>query len=255
MLEGRAHTRLRQGQAALGVQIPWYCPDMVEFLGYTGFDWIFIDAEHGVIGPESCQHMVRACNLTGMTPIVRVPDKDPGTILVYLESGALGIIAPHINTADDARAMVAASKYAPLGKRGAGSTTRAANYGLTQTAAKYFAEANEHIILVALVEERAGIENLDDILSVEGVDAVAIGPGDLAMSMGLPGQSTHPEVQKLIGDAEARIIASGKILTPVVMDAVAAQSAVARGAGLVAISITALLSNATHAVLEAARIT
>ncbi len=250
MLENRIKQKMADGQAVYGIYLQWACPDLVEFFGHLGFEWVFIDAEHGIIGRESCADLVRACHVTGMTPVVRVPENNVGTILGYLETGALGIIVPHINTAADARAAVDAVKYAPIGRRGAGSTTRAANYGLTQTPSEYFHQANEAVLVSALVEEIEGVNNLAEILAVEGVDIVGIGPGDLSMSMGLPGQPNHPAVRKLVDAAEARIAASGKTLDAVVTTADQAREAVSRGALMVAMSVASLLSGAGRTFLR-----
>jgi 2-keto-3-deoxy-L-rhamnonate aldolase RhmA len=244
ILHNPVKKKLAQGEVVHGILLPWSSPDVVEFCGHLGFEWVFIDAEHSPIGLPECTELVRACNVVGLVPVVRVPENNQATILGYLETGAMGIIAPHINTAADAQALVDAVRYSPLGKRGAGSGTRAANFGVTQTAPEYFQRANEVTMVSALVEEEEGVRNLDEILAVEGVDAVGIGAGDLAMSMGLPGQADHPDVQKLVDDAEARILASGKVLDAVVRDAAGARLAVARGAQMVAVSVAALLGSA-----------
>ncbi len=253
MLENRLKRKVAAGGVAYGVNLAWPCPDLIEFFGHLGFEWVFIDAEHGIIGRESCADLVRACHVTGMTPVVRVPENNVGTILGYLETGALGIIVPHINTAADARAAVDAVKYAPIGRRGAGSTTRAANYGLTQTPSEYFHQANEAVLVSALVEEIEGVNNLAEILAVEGVDIVGIGPGDLSMSMGLPGQPNHPAVRKLKEEGEAKILASGKPLNYVVGDAAGARAAAARGARIIFVGLTNLLGSAGRDFLNAVR--
>jgi 2-keto-3-deoxy-L-rhamnonate aldolase RhmA len=253
MLDNPVKRMIKRGDPAFGVYISWPSPDLVEFCGHLGFDWVFIDAEHGCIGREMCADMVRACNLVGLVPIVRVPESNPGTILSYLETGALGIIVPHVNGAADARAAVNSIRYAPEGNRGAGSTTRVSNYGLTQTAAEYFRKANEELLVITLVEEVEGIRNLEAILGVQGVDAAAIGPGDLANTLGLPGQPGHPEVQALVTVAEAKIIASGKALVPVCKDANDVRAAVDRGAKMPFVSAASLLAGAGRALLAEVR--
>jgi 2-keto-3-deoxy-L-rhamnonate aldolase RhmA len=253
MQENRAKKKMAAGEVAWGVMVPWDSPDMVEFFGHLGFDWIFIDSEHAVIGPETCQDLVRACQLSGMTPIVRVYENSEGTILRYLETGALGIIVPHVNTAEDAQAAVNAVKYWPIGRRGAGSTTRAANYGLTQTATEYFAQANEQLLVVALIEEYRGIEKLDEILAVEGLDGIAIGPGDLSMSMGMPGQASHPDVQKLLLDATKRSKVAGKFVSATVGDAASARASADNGAQLIFTSVPSLLGSAGREFLGAVK--
>lgn len=249
MLENRVKKKIAAGETAYGVMVSWDCPDLVEFIGHLGYDWIFIDAEHGIIGPETCQDLARACNLSGMTPIVRVPDKREGTILRYLETGVQGVILPHINTADEASAAVEAIKYGPIGRRGAGSTTRAANYGLTQTPTEYFARANEQVMISAIIEDIIGIRNLDEILGIDGIDTLAVGSGDLAMSLGLPGQVGDPEVQRLTIDAEDRIVRAGKILDVVIGDAAGARESWERGSRMICISTGALLGRAARTFL------
>ena len=249
MLNNPVKEKVSRGEPSFGVAIAWPAPDLVEFCGYLGFEWAFIDAEHGTIGRESCEAMVRACTLGGMVPVVRVPEINAATILGYLETGALGIIVPHVNSAAEARAAIRAIRYAPLGTRGAGSGTRAARYGLTQTASEYFAHANETILVQLLVEEIEGIRNLDEILAVPGVDVVGIGPGDLSMSMGFPGQPSHPDVQAAVLEAEARIVASGLALDAVVRDVAGALEVMQRGATMIAVSAATLWGNAGRAFL------
>jgi 4-hydroxy-2-oxoheptanedioate aldolase len=254
MLDNPVKKKIERGEAAYGIMVAWPSPDIIEFCGHLGFEYVFIDGEHGSIGRETCEALVRACNLVGMVPIVRVPENNPTTILSYLETGALGIIVPHVNTAAEARAVVNAVKYNPIGKRGAGSTTRVANYGLTQTPSEYFRRANEELLAIALVEEITGYRNLEEILAVEGLDAVSTGPGDLAMSMGLPGQSGHPEVQKLNDEAEARIAASSKVLNVTVKDGAEARASRLRGARLIEVNVPNFLRVAGREYLSQAKV-
>ena len=253
MISNPLKEKLARGETAYGALVGWPGADMPEFLGFLGFDWIFIDAEHGTIGRESCEAMVRACNVAGVTPIVRVPANDRAMILGYLETGAMGIIVPHVNTAEDARAAVAAVRYLRPGKRGAGSTSRAAHYGLTQPASDYFRQANDAILLMIVIEEAEGVANLEEILAVAGIDAVAVGPGDMALSMGYPGQSNEPAVRRLVEEAEARLARATQAMVTVVGDAEEARAAVNRGADMIIISAARLLSSAAHTFLESAR--
>ncbi len=253
MLDNRVKKKIQAGEVAYGVMVAWPSQDIIEFCGHLGFDYVFIDAEHGSIGRETCEALVRACNLVGMTPIVRVPENNPSVILSYLETGALGIIVPHVNTAADARALVSAVKYAPLGKRGAGSTSRVANYGLTQTPSEYFRRANEETMAIALVEEITGFRNLDEILAVEGLDAISTGPGDLAMSMGLPGQSSHPDVQKINDETEARIAASKVILNVTIKDGADARASRLKGAKMIEVNVANFIRSAGRDFLTLAK--
>jgi len=179
---------------------------LVEFCGHLGFEYVFIDGEHAGVGIETCQHLVRAAHGVGMGVVVRVPSHDPSVILGYLETGAFTIVVPHVNTPAQAAAAVAAGRYPPAGARGAGSASRAANYGLTQTAAEYFVRANTEVLIIPLIEDIRAVDNVRDILAVPGVEAIDIGPGDLAASVGFPGHPDHPEVTPRI----ARVISAAK---------------------------------------------
>ena len=119
MRENRLLKMFGEGRLAVGATPPFVSPEAVEFMGIVGFDFVFLDAEHDAIGPETCQALVRAAELTGIEPLVRVPANNPQTILSYLETGALTVQIPHVNTAEEAHLAVQAVKYPPLGIRGA----------------------------------------------------------------------------------------------------------------------------------------
>jgi 4-hydroxy-2-oxoheptanedioate aldolase len=184
----------REGRMAVGITPPFQTPEAVELVGLAGFDFVFVDGEHTPLTPESCQALVRAAQLVEIEPVVRVPSNDPAVILSYLEVGTLTIQVPHVNTADDARRAIAAVRYPPRGVRGAGSTTRAADYGLRRGAADYFAWADEQTLMIPQLEEPIAVRNVDEIAAVEGLEALFIGSGDLALTMGYPGQRAHPDV-------------------------------------------------------------
>lgn len=246
MIENRCKEKIAAGQPAFGFWLHFPSPELVEFMGFLGLDYVVIDAEHFAFGRETAQSLVRAAQLTGMTPIARVPKNDQELILGYLETGVLGVIVPHTNTAEDAQAAVRAVKYAPLGKRGAGSMARAANYGLTQRPPEYFEEANRQTMVIPLVEEEEGFHNLDEILAVEGLDIIDLGPGDLAMSLGLPGQSNHPRVVEMMEKARAQIRASDKALGATVRTAQAAKKAAAEGALWIDFDLKGVLSQSVR---------
>jgi 4-hydroxy-2-oxoheptanedioate aldolase len=203
--QNRLREKIQRRDTAYGVLVAWPSPEMVEFFGHLGFDYVFLDGEHGNIGPENLTHLVRACDVSGAVPIVRVPENNPATILRYLETGVLGVIVPHISTVEQAEAAVAAARYGPVGFRCVAQSTRRANYGLTQSTKEYLDWANENILVNIMIEDREGISNLDDILKVEGVDVVTFGPGDLAIDLGYPGEPEHPEVQRVMNEADRRI--------------------------------------------------
>jgi len=252
MRANQTKAKIQAGKAAYGFHTAFPSADLVEFCGHLGFEWCWLDAEHSPLGLEFAVNLVRACETAGIVPMVRVSANDPAHILGYLEIGMMGVIVPHVNTVEDAKRVVDAVRYAPAGRRGAASQ-RAANYGLTQSPVEYYAQANREIVVTPLIEEHEGFENLPKILEVEGVDAIGLGPADLAMSLGLPGQRDHPKVQALVKRAEDQVVASGKALDMVVTGVEDARQAVARGGRLISIGIHTLLRQVGRGFLEGVR--
>jgi 4-hydroxy-2-oxoheptanedioate aldolase len=210
--------KLAAGQAATIVAPLGSSASLVEMLGYFGFDGVFIDCEHGPSGWEDVEHMVRAAELAGYSAVVRVPDHAEATITRALDRGAAGIQVPHVNSAAEALAVVQAAKFAPLGHRG-WSGGRAA-YGVDATS--FSKHANEQTLVAAMLEETQALDNLDELLRVEHIDVFFVAPGDLAQSMGLPGETSHPHVTAAIDDALRRIRAAGRVsgtlTTPAMLD-------------------------------------
>jgi 4-hydroxy-2-oxoheptanedioate aldolase len=156
----------------------------------------------------------------------------------------MGIIIPHLNSAEEARAAVAATRYGPRGGRSAGSMTWVADFGLARSATEYFERADREIFVWAIVEELRAVSDLDRILAVEGLEVVGVGPGDLAMSMGFPGQPDHSDVRRAVEDIERRVVSSGKILMSLVSSPEQNRGAVERGARLIVTSATPLFAAA-----------
>ena len=186
MHPNKAKAKLAQGRIALGGQITFYAPPMVELFGALGFDWLFIDCEHGPMNESEIENLVRAAEAFDITPMARVPDGSAHTILRYLDRGIMGIIAPHIGTRAEAEALVKACRYYPEGLRSSAGAGRTNDYGLGRTREQYYEDSNREIMVIPLVESAEGVENIDAIASVPGVDAINLGPHDLNQSMGMP---------------------------------------------------------------------
>jgi 4-hydroxy-2-oxoheptanedioate aldolase len=227
---------LRRGEASHGVWLEWLDPDVIEVIGLVGFDYVMIDGEHTALDRVSSTELIRACDVVGITPIVRVREGLNSEILGYLELGAQGIYVPHVNSGAEAKAIVDAVKYAPMGHRGAGSA-RGVRYGLTQDPRDYLRQANDDTMVIALVEEPSGVTNLDQILAVPGIDVVGIGDGDLSHLMGHPGDRGHPDVRQVVDDAEARIVAAGKVFDSVVSSRAEALEALGRGSRMISLAL------------------
>ena len=204
MRTNRLKERLAAGETAIGPLLSFNSPELVEFCGLAGFDFVLIDAEHNLVGPENCQQLVRAAEVAEITPLVRVPKNDQVTILGYLETGVAGVMVPHVRTVEDAAAAVRAVKYPPEGGRSAAGSSRPAGYGLVQSAADYFRAANAQTMVIPLVEEVEGFRNLEAIGRTPGVDLLFLGDGDLAMDLGYPGERYHPAVRAVVEDAVRR---------------------------------------------------
>lgn len=185
--------------------------DSAEMIGMLGYDFCIVDTEHASFAPRDITNILRACALAEMPCIIRTPGLAAGYILSVLDSGAAGIQVPNIDTEAQAREMVAAAKYPPLGKRGFAPTTRAAGFGLAHSPAEYSDLANETVFTVAHCESRTGAENIDSILTVSGLDAIFVGPMDMSQSFGKVGQISDSEVTEAIESCLKKIAAAGKI--------------------------------------------
>ena len=154
-----------------------------EVMAHQNLDWLCIDMQHGLIDYDTALAMLQAISTTATTPFVRVPWNDSAIIMKMLDAGAYGVIVPMVNSRAEAEAAVAACRYPPQGIRSFGPIRAVYYAGLD-----YFAHANQELSCIPQIETTAALENLDEILSVEGVDAVYIGPMDLSISLGLPPQ-------------------------------------------------------------------
>ena len=182
----------------------------LEIMGNLGFDFIFIEGEHGAFSLKDIEEMCIAANALGVTVHARVPNIHPSTILRFLDRGVQGITGPHIRNRSDAEALAAACRFAPQGIRSF-YPSRLADYTFPDDVPSYMASANQEMWVTALLEDREAIEeNLQDILSVEGLDAVSIGYVDLSQSMGHPGDWKHPEVAGAMDNAWKQIAGAGK---------------------------------------------
>lgn len=212
MRENTLKAKIRSGKTVFGVMMNIASPALVELIGHLGFDWVFIDAEHGPMDVETCEQMVRAAEITGMTPMIRMPYPEPRLINKYLDTGAMGVLVPHFNSKERVEAMVQAAKYHPMGKRGAGSGTRAADFGLRFSATEYAAWANSETMMFGILEDKEVDQNLPEMLKVPGFDGVLVGTSDLSQSLGMPGQTKHPDVLAMADRFIKQVMASDKLL-------------------------------------------
>ena len=188
--------RLNAGQRVYGLINSIPVPLLVEMIGYAGYDFVILDLEHVGVNPQTLEDMIRAAECSGLTPLVRVPGVQPDTILRVLDAGAMGIVVPRVQDGEQAQQAVRASRYHPLGERGI-SGGRTTGFGALDLQT-YMAQANREIMVVAMIEDRAGVENIDAIAAVPGIDMILEGAIDLSQSLGVPGQAQHANVQAAI---------------------------------------------------------
>ncbi|AOB28109.1 MULTISPECIES: HpcH/HpaI aldolase family protein [Bordetella] len=190
----RLFAALRGRRPAYGTWAQMNSPEFCEIAASAGLDFVIVDMEHGSFGIESAVHMTRAAQLGGATALVRTPDASRTAIFKALDTGANGVLVPNVDSAEMAAAIVAASRYAPDGQRGACPCTRATAHGVTPWP-RHVEQARDHTFVAALIETPQGIANFERILDVPGLDAVALGPFDLSQALGLNGDWKHPDVQ------------------------------------------------------------
>lgn len=200
----RAKQRLQNGEVVTTIS-GLQSSDIIDFLGPIGFDAAWIECEHGPVDWDALGDMTRACDLWGMTSITRVNSNDPGLITRTLDRGSMGIVVPHVNSRESAEQAAQSAKYAPLGYRGMFGGRQSFGVG------DYFHQANDQTMVIVLLEEVEALENLDEILTVPDIDVFFVAPSDLSQTMGHIGNAEHPEVQKAIDDAIAKIVAAGKV--------------------------------------------
>lgn len=204
-----AVTKLKAGQVPAGFTIRFPSATIVEMMGSLDFDFAMFDSEHGPFTESDIEEMCRACDAVGLTPMARVPNIFPSTILRFLDRGIMGIMGPHVNTKEEAQQLVDACRYVPEGHRSFGSG-RGSNFGVRITRADYMKHFNENVIVIAQLEDVAVLDDLEGILSVEGIDFFNSGAQDIAQSLGLPGQGDHPEVKKFEQTVREAIYSAGK---------------------------------------------
>ncbi|WP_216322074.1 4-hydroxy-2-oxoheptanedioate aldolase [Deinococcus aestuarii] len=235
---------LRARELQVGLWLALADPYCAEVCAGAGFDWLLIDGEHAPNDVRSTLAQLQALAASPVAPIVRPPVGDTHLIKQYLDLGVQTLLVPMVETAEQARALVAATRYPPRGVRGVGSAlARASRWNRVP---EYVHRADDEICLLVQVESRRGLENLEEIAAVEGVEGVFIGPADLSASLGHLGNPGHPEVQGAIEQAIAAIVASGKAAGILSSDEAQAQGYIRLGCTFVAVGVdVSLLARAT----------
>jgi 2-keto-3-deoxy-L-rhamnonate aldolase RhmA len=203
--------KLQSGEAAAGCWLWLFSPMAAEIVAQAGYDCIMIDLEHGAGSIMDSVALMQAVAASGCAPLMRVPANDPVWVKRALDAGVEGVMIPAVSTAEEAIAAVRACRYPPEGERGmAVSVVRAADYGSDWR--NYLKRINGDLLVICQIETREGVDNVDAIAGVDGVDMLFIGPFDLSASLGYPGEPDHVEVRKAILRIEQAAARAGKLL-------------------------------------------
>lgn len=202
-------SRLESGERTIGTFQLVDSPVAAEVVGLAGYDFTILDQEHGPFSAETTMQLCMAAQGRGASPIVRVRENAAPEIQRALDVGAAGVEIPQISTGADARAAVDAARYDPLGERGLSPYVRAADYA---GGPEYTQRQNEEVTVVVHIEGTEGVENLEDVMAVEGIDVLFVGPYDLSQSLGIPGQVQDDAVVDMMEDVCARADSAGKVV-------------------------------------------
>ena len=251
MRENSVRQKIQAGQSVINGWLSIPSSYSAEIMGHAGFDAITIDLQHGMIGIDAALPMFQALSATPTIPLARVPWNDPAQIMRLLDTGAYGIICPMISTVEDAESFVMSCRYPPRGNRSFGPAR-----GLLYGGADYYPHADREMLAIGMIETAQGLDNLDQILAIEGLDGIYVGPNDLALALGCAPKSESDE--KVVVDAIAHICertrAANKIAGIFCSGGEAAARRIREGFQMVTPGNDgALLGNAARAALASAR--
>lgn len=230
---------LLRGETQIGLWLSSTTAYMAEIAATSGYDWLLIDGEHAPNTIQDLYHQLQAVASYASHPVIRPVDDNRSLIKQVLDIGTRTLLIPMVESAEQVKAIVSATRYPPLGVRGVGAgVARAARWGRVE---HYMARANDELCVLIQVETKTALENLDAILDVEGIDGVFIGPADLSASLGYPDNAGHPEVQQVIEQSIKRIRAAGKAAGFLAVDPEMAKKCLSWGANFVAVGVDTML--------------
>jgi 2-keto-3-deoxy-L-rhamnonate aldolase RhmA len=209
-MKNKVKSLLEQGKPTAGAWLQLTSPFSAEIMARAGFDWLIVDMEHAPGDFLNLASQLQAMGGTDCVPFVRAPWNDPVAIKRILDTGVMGVLIPYVNSAEEARNAVAACKYPPEGIRGVAGSPRAAYFG--QNSMDYLKDANDEILVIVAIETGEAVNNIGEILAVDGLDGIFVGPMDLATSMGHFGDPSQPEVQEAIATVAEKTLGADKFL-------------------------------------------
>lgn len=241
--ENKIKNMLREGKSVIGTFVKLTDPCTIEILALSGFDFIIIDNEHTAMSKESMVNLIRTSEISGIVPTVRVRENSAAEILQALDAGALGVQVPQVDNYQQARDVVDRVKYAPIGKRGFISSHRACGYG-SMDPIEYVNMTNDNTLIVSYCETAEGIKNLDEILRIDEIDVIFMGPNDLSQALGVIGQSNHPKVIEAMDYITKKTLAAGKTVGTIASDSAKALELIEKGIKYISLSSDIGLLNA-----------
>ena len=216
--DNRVIAAMNEGRVAYGFNLIFPSPHVVEILGMLDFDFVWLDGEHGPFTLENIEDICRTADAAGMTTIARVPDVNASTILRFLDRGVQGIYGPHIATKEDAQKLVDACYFGPQGQRSFGANRGTGYWHNIPDLKAYYQNCNDNMLVGALLEDQGSIDNIDEILAVDGIDYFGIGPNDFSQGIGYPGEPGHPEVERVTRELTDRIREAGRRMVTDVLE-------------------------------------
>ena len=202
--------KLQSGKPVIGTWNTLGSPLVTEVIAHSGLDFQIIDLEHGPFVLDQVYLHVSACEIQGCTPLVRVPSNEDWMILQVLDQGGHGVVVPHVSNSITAKNLVSSVKYCPLGERGFTPFSKAGGFATNASASEYVKVANKNTLTVVIVESKEGLEKLDEIIAIDGVDVVYFGAYDLSQALGHPGDVFHPDIVKAIREGVDLVSGQGK---------------------------------------------
>lgn len=196
--------KLNNGEAVIGTFISINSPEVAQILASVGYDFLMIDYEHGGMGIETVGSQIMAMKASDCTPLLRIPSNSIENVKKGLDSGAYGLMVPMVNNKEEAEKAISYFNYPPRGVRGFGPSRANVFYNKAKEYYKFTEDGQ--LLTILQIESKSGVENIDEILQIEGIDVIFIGPNDLAFSLGVNGDTTHP----LVLEAIDKVLASCK---------------------------------------------
>ncbi len=251
MYKNSLKEKMVSGKKAVGSFVNFYAPPLVEIIGYSGLDFIIIDDEHGAFTYPQIEELIRSCELTGITPVVRV-NYDDSAIQKVLDRGAMGIQVPMVNNKAAAEKVVSRAKFQPAGTRGTAYSVRAARFGEYKGKA-YLDAADANTLVAVHIETPEAVKNFDEIVRVPGIDVAFVGPTDLSVSMGYKAEGPgHPEVRGVIEELFRKGRDQGIIMGSLATDAEDMKKWAELGARYIATMASGLISAKFKEIAKAA---